>query len=350
MKKIMIIPLLVLGLIACQANPTEGPVKKEANENTENKETKERDSLSEEFEEVDLKLYDELIENYASFTEMSLEEAENTSLEGVKRGAYDYFYSADLYEGISATYYDLNNDGVDELLIALRSDSSYYSLIDLFTIVDGEVISLFTDEMSADAMYKRSGYSLLENGNLIYMSANGQGEKYGEIYELNEESTEYVETYTVSLTEGNFEIIEKELENTLDINALDWDVVGKEKERTMYDDFLAGDFSAIEGIWKNGYDNEWSLVRIRGNEFTYEDGSRLNIDFLKDYSNEVSSVFNVMDEEGFGALLHFYPENNDIELGDVFVPSDSKKKRFFVTQSDAPEREAIYYKVSDLKE
>jgi hypothetical protein len=356
MKKLIIIPLLALGLIACQANTTEDPVKKEmneTNETNENKEAKESDSLNNEFEKVDLELYNEVIDNYATFTKMSQEEAENASLEGVKSGAYDFFYSGNIFGGISVTYYDLNDDGIEELLIALRSDSDVYALIDLLTIEDGEVISLFTDEMSASAMYKRSGFSLLENGNLIYTTASGAGDKYGMIYELKEEEMEYVETYEVSTTEGDFEIIEKEFENTLDLKTLNWNAIEKEKENesTVYDDFMDGDFSAIEGIWKNGYDNEWSLVRIEGNEFSYQDGSRLIIDFTKENSDEESSVFNLMEEDGIGgASLLFYPENSEIEFGDEFVPSDSKKNRFFVTQTDAPEEKAIYYKVSDLND
>ena len=348
MKKIIIIPLLALGLIACQENTTESHVNNETNEN---KEVKENTSLNNEFEKADLELYNEVIDNYATFTEMSQEEAENASLEGVKSGAYDFFYSGNIFGGISVTYYDLNDDGIEELLIALRSDSGGYALIDLFTIVDGEVISLFTDEMSASAMYKRSGFSLLENGKLIYTTASGAGEKYGTIYELKEEEMEYLETYEVSTTEGDFEIIEKELENTLDIKTLDWNAIEKEKESTVYDDFVDGDFSAIEGIWENGYDNEGSLVRIEGNEFSYQDGSRVIIDFTKEYSDEESSVFNLMEEDGIGgASLFFYPENSEIEFGDEFVPSDSKKNRFFVTQTDAPEEKAIYYKVSDLND
>ncbi len=351
MKKIIIIPLLALGLIACQANTAEIPVKKETNETNENQEVNESNSPNNEFEKVDVALYDKVIDNYATFTEMSLEEAENASLEGVKSGAYDYLYTGNIFEGISVTYYDLNDDGVEELLIALRTDSGGYALIDLFTIVDGEVISLFTDEMSASAMYKRSGFSLSENGNLIYTTASGKGERYGVIYELKEEEMEYVETYEVSLTEGDFEIIEKELENTLDIKTLDWNAIEKEKERTVYDDFMDGDFSAIEGIWKNGYDNEGSLVRIEGNEFSYKDGSRLIIDFTKEDSDEESSIFNLMEEDGIGgARLFFYPENSEIEFGDEFIPSDAKKNRFFITQTDAPEEKAIYYKVSELKD
>src|SRR5690625_202640 len=223
MKKVIIIPLLALGLIACQANTAEGPVKE------------------------DLELYNEVIDNYITFTEMSLDEAENTPPKEVKSGAYEYFHSGNIFEGISVTYFDINDNGVEELLIALRSDRGSYALIYLFTIVDGEVISLFTDEMSASVRYKRSGISLLENGNLIYMTASGAGEKYGTIYELKEEQMEYVEIYDVSLTEGDFVIIEKELESTLDIKALDWNAI--EKERTVYDDFIEGDFSAVEGTW-----------------------------------------------------------------------------------------------------
>ncbi len=229
MNRIIIIALLALGLIACQANSAEGPVKKETNETNEKKKAKENNSEKNVSEKVDLELYNAVIDNYITFTEMSLEEAENTSPEGVKSGAYEYFYSGNTFEGISVTYYDINDDGVEELLIALRSGIGSYALIDLFTIVDGEeVISLFTDEMSASVTYKRSGILLLENGNLIFTTASGAGEKYGTIYELNEEEMEYVEIYDVSLTEGDFEIIEKELENTLDIKALDWNAIEKE--------------------------------------------------------------------------------------------------------------------------
>ncbi len=110
-------------------------------------------------------------------------------------------------------------------------------------------------------------------------------------------------------------------------------------------------FSALEGIWKDGFDNEGSLVRIEGNEFSYENGSRLIINYSKEYSDEKSAGFNLMSEDGIGgAGLIFYLENIEIEFRDEFVPSDTKKKRFFITQSDAPEERAIYYKVSDLKD
>src|SRR5690625_1867618 len=103
MKKIIIIPLLALGLIASQADTTEGPVK-ETNATNENKEVKESNLLKNVFEKVDLELYNEVIDNYSIFPEMSLEEAENTSLEGVKSGAYGYFYNGDIFEGIYVTY------------------------------------------------------------------------------------------------------------------------------------------------------------------------------------------------------------------------------------------------------
>src|SRR5699024_7950617 len=124
------------------------------NEVNENQEVNE--SNTEKDDEVDLTLYDEAIDNYASFTEMTQEGAENTNLEYVKIGAYEYFYSGNIFEGISVTYDDINDDGVEELLVALHTGTGSYALIDLFTIVDGEVISLFTDEMSASVTYKRS--------------------------------------------------------------------------------------------------------------------------------------------------------------------------------------------------
>lgn len=218
MKKIIIIALLALGLIACQENTSEDPVEEtneinETAEANENEEGKKGNSLKNTFKKVDLALYDDVLDNYARFTEMSIDEIESATLEDVKRGAFDYFYSSKDFEGIFGAYYDLNDNGVKELLLALRYDEGGHVLIDLYTIVDGEVVSLFTDDMSAAAMYKRSGYNVLENGKLIYATASGAGDKYGIIYELQEEVGEYVEIYEVSTEEGDFSIIEKELEN-----------------------------------------------------------------------------------------------------------------------------------------
>lgn len=347
MKKILIITLLAVGLAACQENTSEEPVKDDTSERLE---VEENESTKQEVEKIDITLYDPIIDDYAAFTEMTLEEAEQSSLEKVKSGAYDYFYSQDQYEGISVAYADLNGNGVEELFVALRSDADHYALIDQFSILDGKVISLFTDEMSGDASYKRSGYLLLENGQPVYTTTVGAGERYGIIYELNEEM-EYVKAYEASLTEGDFDVIEKELENSMDLAELDWQTIGETREASDYEQFVAGDFSAIEGIWENGYDNEGSTVKIEGNDFLYQDGSRVIIDFNENQSDAQSSNFNLIEEDGIGgAALFYYPEGKEIEFMNEVIPSDPKKKRFFVTQSDAPEEQAIYYKVSDLEE
>lgn len=352
MKKVIIIPLLALGLVACQADSTETPVKNETNEtnaiieneSNENQEVNESNSVNNEVEQVDLDLYDDVIDNYANFTEMTQEEAENANLGYVKKGAYGLFYDSYIFEGISATYYDINDDGVEELLIALRVDQDSYVPIDLHTIVDGEVIPLFTDEISEGILFKNSNTILLDNGDVVYTTANGRGDRFGSIYELKEETMEYVEAYEVSIEEGDFSVIEKELENTLDINTFDWKPIDKEKESTVYDEFMDGDFSALEGIWESGYDQ----VRIEGNDFFNEDGSRLIIDHPQEYDDEEAIGFSIMSEDGIGgAALVFYPENIDLEFRDELVPSDTKRHRFFITQSDPPEEKAIYYKVSD---
>lgn len=345
MKKLIIIPLLVVGLIACQANPIE-----EAVQNKTDEEVVTDNFDNNEVELVDVQLYDEMISHYARFTEMTLEEAKNSEQEHVKIGAYELFHNSYVFKGISTAYHDINDDGVEELLVALRTASDYYALIDLFTIVDGEVISLFTDEISASIGYKRSGLSLLENGNLIYTTASGRGDKFGTIYELNEKDMQYVETYEVSLEAGDFSVIEKELEKTFDISTLDWKAVEKDQEKTVYDNFIKRDFSALEGTWQNGYDNEASVVTIEGNKLFYEDGSYVNVEFTREYSDEQSSVFDLRDENGFGALLYFYPKHSEIDFDGVFVPSDATQDRFFVTQTDPPDEKGIHYKISNVKD
>jgi len=340
MRKLMMMPLLIVMLVACQSKTAEETVEKETNEQVDK-------NNSEEEKAVDLSLYDEIIEDYEKLTEMSLEEAEDTSFEYVKNGALYYFYDSDVYEGVSTTYYDLNGDGVDELIVTLRFklDIESYSLIDLYTIVDDEPVSIFTDEMSLGAMYKRSGYYLLRNGNLIYTTASGAGEKYGDIYELNEKSMKYDKTYVVSQTEGNFEKIEKELENSIDFTEFEWKNVGKEKERSTYDKFMLGDYTALEGKWKNGH--EGSQVTIKGNELTSINGDKSTLDFSDEHSDETSYVFDlsVEGENQFPPLLTFYPKNIEIKLGKPVLPSDTKQDRFTITQAGAPGEKDVYYKI-----
>lgn len=350
MKKLMIMPLLILMLVACQSNTLEEAAEKETNETEENEHTNEKNS--EEEEAVDLSLYEEVVKEYEKLTEMPLEEAHDENFEYVKSGAVYNIYDDSLYEGVSASYYDLNDDGVDELIIALSFQSGVgsYSLIDLYTIVDGELVSIFTDDMSMAATYKRSGYSLLKNGDLIYTTASGQGERFGEFYELDEETMEYVQTYVVSDEEGDFEQIEEELENNLDFTTLEWETIGKEKVRTAYDNFLIGDYSALEGIWENSH--EGSQVTIKGNKLTYMNGDKSSLDFSNEYSDETSYIFNVSVnyEKQLPPLLTFYPENMEIKLGEPVLPSDTKQSRFTITEAGAPGEEDVYYKVSDLED
>lgn len=355
MKKLMIMPLLTFMLVACQSNTVEEAVEKEAN-NTEEQATNETEvdqkvdeENDKEEQAVDLTLYDDVIKEYEQLTEMSMEEAENASFDYVKSGGLYYFYEGGIHEGVSAAYYDLNGDGVDELIITLGLQGSH-SLIDLYSIVDGELVSIFTDEMSGSAMLKRSGYSLTKNGNLIYTTASGQGERFGEFYELDEETMEYVESYVVSDEAGDFEKIEKELENDLDLTTLEWENLENKTGQIVYENFQEGDYSALEGVWENSH--EESQVTIKGDELTYVDGRKSTLDFSNEYSDETLYVFNVSveDENQLPPLLTFYPENIEIKLGEPVLPSDTNQSRFTITEAGAPSEEDIYYKVSDVED
>src|SRR5699024_517363 len=120
--------------------------------------------------------------------------------------------------------------------------------------------------------------------------------------------------------------------------------IDQAQDSTVFDELMDGDYSALEGTWESGY----GQVKIEGNDFFDEEGNRLIIDHPQKYDDEEAIGFNIMPEDGIGgAALVFYPENTDLEFRDELVPSDTTKHRFFITQSDPPEEDAIYYKVSD---
>jgi len=344
MKKLWMMPLLILILAACQSNTVEEAEKHDRNEVNEQEENQNENNEETEVA-ADLSLYDHVLKEYEALTEMSMEEAENASFDYVKSGGLFYFYEGGIHEGLSAAYYDLNGDGVDELIITLGPQGSH-SLIDLYSIVDGQLVSIFTDDMSAAAMMKRSGYSLTKKGNLIYMTASGQGDRYGKMYELNEATMEYVEIYRVSQAEGDFAEIEKELENKIDFASLDWERLENKAGRMIYESFQSGDYAALEGVWENG--NEES-VTIKGNEITFMDGRKLSFALADEYSDEKSYHFavSVENENDFPPRLIYYPENMEIKLGEPVLLSDTNQSRITITYAGAPGEEDVFYKVSE---
>lgn len=327
-------------MIACQENTF--------NERVEKTYENENESYINSINKFDLTKYDEVKDNYARFTEISIDDIDNITLEFVKMGAIDYFYRSNEIVGIFYTHFDINNDETEELLIGLRNNEGTYELIDLYTIINNEVISLFDDNMSTASTYKRSSYMFSNTGKLIYTTASGSGEKYGIIYELQDEVGAFEKVYEVTTENGDFSIIKKELVNALDINELNWEIIGNENQRTVYDQFLTGDFTAIEGFWKNSYDHEGSLVKIKGNTLTYENGDQIILEFVNNYSNETFIVFNLIDQVNMsGASLYFYPAHSEIDWQGTIFPSEVEKDRIFVTQTEPPSEEGIYYKVGD---
>lgn len=343
MKKLLIIPFLLFGLVACQQQEQGEEVDKQENVTEE----EQFENEVEEETEIDLSLYDKVIDDYARFSGLDPGEVEAFSSEFVKSGAYDYFNTWKLYEGISVTHYDLTDNGVEELIVSLRIDDEAYILIDLYTIVDGELFSLFTDELSDDVQHIRSTYFLLDNGKLVNTAIVGQGEEAGIIYEIDEEKMEYVESYKGFTEDGDFDVIEEALEDKISFADLPWEAIEAERKLTVHQQFLAGDFSELMGVWEN----ESGQVTISEDKIEFSSGGSMDIRFNADNSGGESAVFlGLMSEDGIGgAGLIFFPAGYEIILmedGEP-VPSNVNEHKFYIGQDAFATEDEIFYKVSD---
>lgn len=347
MKKLFLLPFILLVLIACQEQGNEDQNNKVEN----NAETTEEVVENEAIEEViDYGLYDDVIAEYSEIEQMTLEEMEEADFTYVKEGALYYFYEGLLYDGISATYHDLNGDGIDELIISLSLKEKYgsYVVIDIYTIKDQELLALIDDRLSVGGMTKRSMYLLTDKGELILVSSNAQGEGFGTIYELVEAGDSFIEAYNVTVDGGDFAEIEKALENTLDFEEFAWEDI-----LTKADKYInQGDFSALNGKWKTKkYEGE-VIFNSEEKKLYFSEDARLDIVYHEPdpSQDEIPIYFGLQEEDGVGgASLSYYPAGSEIHSMDGIVPTDTDKDRFVITQAPDINEDEVYYRVSDLE-
>lgn len=156
------------------------------------------------------KLYQEGIETYAQYEDNEdLNEFENTSIVA-------HSVNMGYYEAISYTFYDLNEDGIDEMIMALRSDD-YHSIVDFYTLKNNEMIRLTSGKGTLEMIGERVSAHILKDGKILTIGSSGAMDTYYSLYEMNEDANELdhlIETH-------NDPSIFNE-EDKININELEW--------------------------------------------------------------------------------------------------------------------------------
>ena len=159
MKKLLLATSLLLTLVlgGCQYLPW--------NKSTETTSNSPSDT-STESPEIDYSYYNKVLDDYEKVAKGTLPTGMEVNPLASQVKSSQGFYTDVVYHKT-----DLNNDGVDELLLALEMKSGEKSLLDIRTLKDGKVIRLTNQENRLDQIGERMTVDILPDNSLLYRGA-----------------------------------------------------------------------------------------------------------------------------------------------------------------------------------
>ena len=265
-------------------------------------------STSEE-KKTDYTLYNTVLKEYAKVLDGSPASHTEVNSKANLKNTYP-----NEYYGLQYSLYDLDQDGTDELLIALKTYSNYYDLLDIRTLKNGEVIRLTNAENNLDFIGERVHFNPLENGYFQLSTRVSTNQIQLKLYKLNQDRTQ-LELVSESDTEEGLGTKPP----SLDIRSFSWkSVTSLISEESSFPseskgmDISAiqnGDFSSVAGTWKNR----------TGIEFTFDknglvsDYSQISIEHAKEIDHYLKAS-SVSKDGGAGAAIAFLPAGIPITM------------------------------------
>ena len=283
-------------------------------------------STSEE-KKTDYTLYNTVLKEYAKVLDgSSASPKELNSKANLKNG------HPNEYSGLQYSLYDLDQNGTDELLIALKTDSNYYDLLDIRTLKNGEVIRLTNAENNLDFIGERVHFNPLENGYFQLSTRISYNQIQVKLYKLNQDGTQ-LELVSESDTEEGLGTKPP----SLDIRSFSWKSVTSfingetslpsESKGMDISAIQNGDFSSVAGTWKNS----------TGIEFTFDknglvnDHSKVSIEHAKEIDHYLKANF-LSKDGGAGAAIAFLPAGTPLTMSVTSSPDNGYTDSSDITQ------------------
>ena len=218
------------------------------------------------------------------------------------------------YTGLQYNLYDLDQDGTDELLIALKMDSNYYDLLDIRTLKNGEVIRLTNAENNLDFIGERVHFNPLEDGYFQLSTLVSYNQIQVKLYKLNQDGTR-LELVMESDTEEGLGTKPP----SLDIRSFSWKSVTSlingetnlpsESKGMNISAIQNGDFSSISGTWRNSAGAEL----VFDEHGLVSDNSQVSIEYAKEIDHYLKAS-SVSKDGGAGAAIAFLPAGIPITM------------------------------------
>lgn len=301
MKKIAIVLITMLVLTACGSN-----------------------------KEVNLELYGPIIDKYTAVT--NGEEAANDI------NWLANLYSSDYMENMYAALVDFDDNGTKELVIAQKFMGGGYAIFDIYTIVGDSVYRLTNEENGLEMIGERQIIMMLDDGTFLYTGSDGSGGRFFEHYAFNDDKTDLVK-----INEGSSEEAMGITAEIINPESLPWTVFGQEKDLGHADYMRYGDYSLLEGTWRNAKGSE---IVIKGKELLYTDDNNVaEIENAQDGYNGTINL-SISFDELFGAAMVYIPEDYEGDLSFIDGKTIEGKDKFIITQSMATADE-VYYRFNE---
>ena len=259
--------------------------------------------------EIDYSQYNKVLDDYEKVTKGTLPTGMEVNPLASQVKSSQGFYTDVVYHKT-----DLNNDGVDELLLALEMKSGEKSLLDIRTLKDGKVIRLTNQENRLDQIGERMTVGILSDNSLLYRGAGTATSHIYAHYQFSEDGQSLVKGKEAQ------ELADLGVGSPISLETLSWKSVS---------DKIPGGASADKGKLSVDYSPYNSILK--------------DYEFLLDHKSEVKDTINLtaniyagmaersqaftyamvdMDKNGIDELI--VSSKNGSEILDIFTLKDQK--------------------------
>ena len=259
--------------------------------------------------EIDYSSYNKVLDDYEKVAKGTLPTGMDVNPLASQVKSSQGFYTDVVYHKT-----DLNNDGVDELLLALEMKSGEKSLLDIRTLKDEKVIRLTNQENRLDQIGERMTVGILSDNSLLYRGAGTATSHIYAHYQFSEDGQSLVKGKEAQ------ELADLGVGSPISLETLSWKSVS---------DKLPGGSSADKGKPSVDYSPYNSI--LKDYEFILDHKSE-----VKDNINPTANIYAGMaersqsftyamvdmDKNGIDELI--VSSKNGSEILDIFTLKDQK--------------------------
>ena len=263
--------------------------------------------------EIDYSSYNKVLDDYEKVAKGTLTTGMDVNPLASQVKSSQGFYTDVVYHKT-----DLNNDGVDELLLALEMKSGEKSLLDIRTLKDGKVIRLTNQENRLDQIGERMTVGILPDNSLLYRGAGTATSHIYAHYQFSEDGQSLVKAKEAQ------ELADLGVGSPISLETLSWKSVS---------DKLPSGSSADKGTEKTKPTVDYSPYNSILKDY----------EFILDHKSEVKDTINLtaniyagmaersqaftyamvdMDKNGIDELI--VSSKNGSEILDIFTLKDQK--------------------------